>query len=437
MTHVWRVSGSDAQVVAIKGAPEAVLGLCRLDAEQLARVRAAVQRLAQRGIRVLGVARGRWSGRTWPSGPGGFDPEFLGLVGLVDPLREAVPGAVRECREAGIQVAMMTGDYPVTALAIADQAGIDTGAGVLDGDTLRRLSDADLREQLARVRVFARVTPDQKLRLIRALRDRGEVVAMTGDGVNDAPSLKAAQIGIAMGGRGTDVAREAAAIVLLDDQFGAIVAAVRLGRRIHDNLRKAMAFVLAVHVPIAGLALLPVLFGLPVMLSPVHIAFLELVIDPVCSIVFEAEPDERDVMARPPRAPAAALFTTRALAASLLQGLLVLAAVATLMLALLAGGAAEPAVRASGFIALLLGNIGLVLRNRSFGASCWQALARRNPALWWVIGATSALMGVVFALEPLRTLFRFDLPDAIQLGWAALTGLTVAMALFMLPIRVR
>jgi Ca2+-transporting ATPase len=213
----------------------------------------------------------------------------------------ACPKRSRECRQAGIRVVMITGDYPATALAIGENIGLRTANGAVTGAELDALSDDALRGRLATTDVFCRVSPEQKLRLVDALKAQGEIVAMTGDGVNDAPALKAAHIGIAMGGRGTDVAREAASLVLLDDDFGSIVAAVRLGRRVFDNLGKAIAYVVAVHVPIAGLSMIPVLFGWPLVLLPVHILFMELIIDPACSIVFEAEPEEADVMRRPPR----------------------------------------------------------------------------------------------------------------------------------------
>ena len=306
-------------VVAAKGAPEAIAGLCRLGTERMAAITRAVDEMASEGLRVLGVAHASSSGAPWPRAQDEFDFEFVGLVGLADPLRASVPQAVAECRSAGIRVVMITGDYPATARAIAAQAGLDAG-DLIGGDELQGLSDADLALRARTATVFARISPSQKLRIVNALKADGEIVAMTGDGVNDAPSLKAAHIGIAMGGRGTDVAREASSIVLLDDDFGSIVKAVRLGRRIYDNLRKAMGFILAVHVPIAGLSLLPLLFGLPILFGPMHIAFLEMVIDPVCSLVFEAETEEDDVMARPPRPPAEPLFTRGLVGWSLAQG---------------------------------------------------------------------------------------------------------------------
>ncbi|MDO9103147.1 MAG: HAD-IC family P-type ATPase [Candidatus Nitrotoga sp.] len=297
MSHVWAASGDGAQTLATKGAPEAVVDLCHLNDAQKARIASVVDELAAEGLRVLSVARGSFVGQDWPASEHDFDFEFVGLLGLADPVRPQVA----ECHAAGIRVVMITGDYPATAQAIAHQAGIAEREGdVLSGDEIATLSDEALRERMATVGVCARIAPEQKLRIVKALKARGDIVAMTGDGVNDAPALRAAHVGVAMGGRGTDVARESASLVLVDDNFAAIVAAVRLGRRIFDNLRKAMSYILAVHVPIAGMALLPVLFGWPALLYPMHIALLELIIDPACSIAFENEPAESDVMQRRP-----------------------------------------------------------------------------------------------------------------------------------------
>ena len=363
VTQIWEESGQKGLVAAAKGGPEAIAELCRLGADRRAIMQSALDPMSEQGMRVLAVAGASLPGTAErPESPRGIAFEFLGLVGLADPLRAGVPAAMRECRAAGIKVVMITGDYPKTASAIARQAGIEPG-GILTGSEIEQISDQELRDLVGKMTVFARIMPEQKLRIVEALKATGEIVAMTGDGVNDAPSLKAAHIGIAMGGRGTDVAREAADLVLLDDDFTAIVAAVQLGRRIYDNLRKSMAYILAVHVPIAGLALIPLLFGLPLLFTPVHIAFLEMVIDPVCSIAFEAEPAERDLMRRPPRDPAAPLFTARFVVWSLLQGTVVLAVVSGLFVFAWRSGLPEPDVRALTFVALVATNAGLVLVN--------------------------------------------------------------------------
>ncbi len=353
VTQVWRRGPGETMMVAAKGAPEAIAKLCRLSLEDSAQMTTAVNEMAADGLRVLAVAQSEFKDAALPDSQEAFAFTYLGLVGLADPLRASVPKAMADCKAAGLRVVMITGDYPATAAAIARQAGLTTKT-IVTGDDLAALSDADLKKTVAEATVFARIMPEQKLRIVQALKAQGEIVAMTGDGVNDAPSLKAANIGVAMGGRGSDVAREASSIVLLDDDFGSIVAAIRLGRRIYDNLRKSMGFIIAVHIPIAGMALLPLLFGLPIILSPVHIAFLEMVIDPVCSLVFEAETEEADVMRRPPRPADAPMFSGAMIAWRILQGSTALAVVAGVLFTGMERGMPENEVRALTFFALVL-----------------------------------------------------------------------------------
>jgi P-type Ca2+ transporter type 2C len=427
VTQAWR-SSHGGFVVAAKGAPEAIGMLCRLSGVRLDTLRSSLDAMGARGLRVLGVARARLEGERLPESPNGFDFELLGLVALADPLRAGVRDAVEECQRAGVRVVMITGDYPTTAAAIAREAGLDT-ATILTGKDLRRATDADLARDVASVTVFARITPDQKLRIVEALKRRGEAVAMTGDGVNDAPSLKAAHIGIAMGGRGTDVAREASSIVLLDDDFGSIVNAIRLGRRIYDNLRKAMAFILAVHVPIAGLALLPLLLGLPILFTPIHIAFLEMVIDPVCTLVFEAETEERDLMRRRPRPPAEPLLPRRLLVWGLVQGLLAFALVGSIfVLAHLRGMPADEA-RALTFFSLVTTIVALIFANRSFSTSLVSALRRPNLALSFVLAWIATVLSLTLFWPFASELFGFgplhadDLTLTLGAGALALVAL--------------
>jgi Ca2+-transporting ATPase len=417
VTQVWQPDTAQSQwQIAAKGAPEAIAALCGVDYP--AAMREAVDAMAASGQRVLAVARAAFAGPALPDSPQGFDFEFLGLVGLADPVRPEVPAAVRECQSAGIRVVMITGDYPLTARAIARQAGIANDGDALAGTEIDRLSPEALAARARVVSVFARVSPAQKLRIVEALKADGQIVAMTGDGVNDAPSLKAAHIGIAMGRRGTDVAREVASMVLLEDDFGSIVAAIRLGRRIYDNLRKAMGFIFAAHVPIAGLALLPLVLDLPLLFGPVHIAFLEMVIDPVCSLVFEAEQDERDVMQRPPRPPAQPLFSRSLIAWSLLQGLVVFVLVAAIFLVAHSRGMADEAVRALGFLALVLCMFSLILVNRSFSTSLLRAVLRPNRLLLVVLGLAGSILVLSMTWRAARELF----------GFAALGGGAVALA---------
>ncbi|MDH4234908.1 MAG: cation-translocating P-type ATPase, partial [Gallionella sp.] len=409
MSHVWRGEGEARHTVATKGAPEAVIDLCHLpvaEAEKIARI---AGEMADHGLRVLGVARAELKPvdqpNQWPARQHDIDFAFVGLVGLQDPLRGEVPQAVALCREAGIRVAMISGDHARTAQAIARELGLPDA--VLTGTELDALSDGELGLRIREVQVFARITPQQKLRLVEAFKANGEVVAMTGDGVNDAPALKAAHIGVAMGARGTDVAREAAGLVLLNDDFSSLVATVWLGRRIYDNLRKAMSYTLAVHIPIVGIALLPALFGAPLMLMPAHILFLQMIIDPACSIFFEAEPEEPDVMSRPPRNPAEQLFGGRLMLNSILQGLSALAVAAAIYLWATSSGLGENQTRALVFAAMVGGNVMLLLVNRSQGR-LWQGKARRNPAFKWVVLGASAGLLLVFSVPLLREVFHFE-----------------------------
>jgi Ca2+-transporting ATPase len=323
---------------------------------------------------------------------------------------------------------MITGDYPATAQAIARQAGL-AAQQIMTGEALERLSDAELARQVETVTVFARTMPEQKLRIVNALKANGEIVAMTGDGVNDAPSLKAAHIGIAMGGRGTDVAREASSLVLLDDDFGSVVKAVRLGRRIYDNLRKAMAFIFAVHVPIAGLALLPLLFGLPIIFSPIHIAFLEMVIDPVCTLVFEAEAEEDDIMKRPPHAPDGPLFCVSLVVWSLLQGVLAFALVAVIYVIADRGGMPETEVRALAFFSLVTAIVALIFVNRSFSTSLWSAVNRPNPALKYILLGIVGMLSLTLLWPLASHLFRFGPLHADDLALTLGAGVLVLVIL--------
>ena len=423
MTHAWRPRSGGPALVASKGAPEAIAELCHFDAAARDRLAHEVEALANDGLRVLGVARVSFTGDEWPAEQSGFRFEYLGLVGLADPIRPTVPAALAECRTAGVRVAMITGDYPATARAIARQVGLEPLDQILTGPELMVMDEAALRQAVRTVNIYARVVPEQKLRLVRGLVANGEVVAMTGDGVNDAPALKAAHIGVAMGGRGTDVAREASSLVLLDDDFASIVTAVRLGRRIFDNLKRAMAYIFSIHVPIAGIALAPVVFQWPLVLMPMHIVFLEMIIDPACSIVFEVEPEEPDVMQRPPRRTDEPIFSRSTVVLSLLQGVSVLAVVLAVFVISLWRGIPEGEARAITFATLVIANLSLIFTNRSRALSFVGTLRSPSLPLRLVVGGALVFLALVLAVPFLRDLFHFDAPSPTDLGIALAFGM--------------
>ena len=411
MTRVFRGDVRTQHLLATKGAPEAVIDLCHLPQAVATAILRQVEGMAERGLRVLGVARGEWQGSAWPQSQHDFTFRFLGLVGFVDPPRAEVPAAIAECRAAGVRIIMLTGDHPATAQAIARQVGLSERAEVITGAEIATLDDAALGERLRHADLCARLKPEQKLRLVQLLREDGEVVAMTGDGVNDAPALKAADVGIAMGERGTDVAREAAALVLLDDSFASIVTAIRQGRRIYDNITKATRFVFSVHMPIITLALVPTLLHWPTLLMPVHIVLLELLIDPACSIVFEAEPEADGIMQRPPRARAASPFARANLEYAVVQGL-GLAAILLLGYGVLLGQGMDLAPsRTAVFLALVIGLFLLILANRDVSHSLLNRMGPRNPWLPRMFGGVTVVLVLVIGVPFFRGVMGLALPD--------------------------
>ena len=424
MSHLWQEGPGGASIVASKGAPEAIAELCHLPVLQRDAVLQEAAQMAKRGWRVLGAARADPGvDGPWPDTQHAFHFVFLGLLGLVDPLRQEVPDAVAECQRAGIRVIMITGDHPDTAMAVARKAGI-SGKSVLAGAEIAALDQMALRKRLAEVSIFARVSPGQKLAIVEALRAEGEIVAMTGDGVNDAPALKAAHIGIAMGKRGTDVAREAASVVLMEDNFGSIVAAIRLGRRIYANLRQALLYTLTVHVPIVGLSILPVLLGFPLLLAPMHIAFLELVIDPACSVVFEAEKGDRLLMEQPPRSTAERLVPLRRAVPGLVQGLLVTLVTLAGYFWYISSGMAGGQARALAFVILVTANALLLFPARSSRPG-WSggAFARLSATGMAVLGGTMAALVLVTTVPFISGAFGFRPPSFLQWLGAFLAGI--------------
>ena len=406
-TNIWQDGSSDeSRLLATKGAPEAIAQLCRLPDFERKKVLQAVEDMAAKGIRVLGVATARTKSVEQHSDLLDCPFAFAGLIGLADPLRASAPEAISQCHDAGIRVVMITGDHAATARSISADAGIES-ANLITGDELSEMDDEELGKKLGSTNIFARIMPEQKLRLVQALKNDGEVVAMTGDGVNDAPSLKAAHVGIAMGRRGTDVAREASSLVLLDDEFSAIVSAIRLGRRIYDNIRKAMEFIFAAHVPIAGLALLPLMFGLPMLIGPIHIVLLEMVIDPACALVFEAEEEDEKIMHRPPRHPEARLFSLPMVVWSIFQGGLALGALTVGVVIAVQQGMPVPELRALAFLGLIASLLALILASRSSSTSLRSLFDYHNKALLAIFGAVAVIMMGIYLFEPARSVLGF------------------------------
>jgi Ca2+-transporting ATPase len=422
MSRVHAIDMGGYKVFA-KGAPEAIAKLCRISGTAIADVASEAQSMAARGLRVLGVAGVQIPDQELPESQRDFKFECLGLVGLQDPVRPSAKPAVAECITAGIRVVMITGDYPATAQSIAGQIGLSNPDSSVTGAELELLSTRELQDRVRTVNVFARILPEQKLRLVEALKANGEIVAMTGDGVNDAPALKSAHIGIAMGGRGTDVAREAASLVLLDDDFSSIVEAIRLGRRIYDNLKEAMTYIFAIHLPIAGMALIPVLFGLPLILMPLHIVFLELVIDPACSIAFESEPEQLGIMNRPPRSPKSRIFDARTIGLALFQGLGLLAVTIGAFLVSLYRGQGELDARTISFTTLVLGNLALIWTDRSSSRKLAVLLGARNTPLWILTSSALLLLALMLYVPAVREILEFSTLHAIDI--ATCLGLAV------------
>lgn len=423
MSNVW--DSKEGYVIAAKGAPEAIASLCHLDDRQIEAIIKDVDDATKRGFRVLGVAKTVFDRNLeLPDAPNDFEFHYLGLIHLHDPVRPGVPEAVAECARAGVRTVMITGDYPGTALSVAKEVGLNYEAGVITGPELDKLSDLELAERIKTVSVFARMVPEQKLRLIRALKLDGEVVGMTGDGVNDAPALRAADIGIAMGGRGTDVAREAASLVITDDDFTSIASGIRQGRGVFANLQNAMSYIVAVHVPIFGMALIPVFVTKwPLILLPAQIAFLELIIDPASSIVFESEQTDPDIMSRKPRGINEKIFNKRSLGLSITQGFGVLAVVLAMYLWAINSGKSDDLVRTLSFGTLMLGNIALVLVNRSQHLSIFQTFReRKNKTIKWVLGGGVGMLVLLVNVPIMREAFNLAYLNVTQWILVVLAG---------------
>jgi len=409
MAKVWKIPGNSNYTIALKGSPEAVIKLCKINAEEIKAIMNQVADLAEEGLRVLAIASCEFSQDDLPEKLTDLSFHYSGLIGLADPIRETVPEAIKTCYQAGIRVIMITGDYIGTAKAIGKQIGLKNVDNVIVGSELDQISDKELAERCKQVSIFARVVPHQKLRIVQALKANGEIVAMTGDGVNDAPALKAANIGISMGLRGTDVAREASAIVLTDDDFSSIVSAVKMGRRIYDNLRKSFTYVYSLHLPIAGMAMIPAAFAdYPIIYFPVHIAFLELIIDPACSIVFEMEKEEENIMERPPRCVDERLFGPKRLIIGTLQGLGVLILLVLMYFWGINNGMGDNHLRAHIFTTLVFSNLMLITTNRSWQKNLFQIIRTPNKGMTYLFLGVFAIVLLMTQVPSVTNIFHLE-----------------------------
>lgn len=422
MGHIWEIDGTPS--LAAKGSPESILPLCSLTAADRAQLEQAQEELAGKGYRVIAVACSR-SMTSIPAQLGDNKLELLGLMGLADPPREAVPHAIQVCAKAGIRVVMITGDNGTTAKSIAKKIGIANSDHMITGQQLETMSDEELREKVKVTHIFARVIPRHKMRIVKALKDNGEIVAMTGDGVNDAPALKYADIGIAMGKRGTGVAKEAADMILLDDNFTTIVDSIRDGRRIYDNIRKAIGYVFVIHIPIALMALLSPILHLPLLLLPIHVVLLELIIDPTCSIIFERQPAEEDIMERKPRSPRAPLITLPLMLKAVLQGLAIFAAAFGSYMHLCNHEWNVEAARTFAMIVLGFSNLFLVYVNQSQKSFALPNIFRfKDKVVWYVNSGIIAALALVTYLPAGNNIAK-TVPLSLQQAAGAI-GLAVA-----------
>ena len=410
MGHVWRRNGE--LVIAAKGSPERILTICDLSNEEREIAEQKITEMSKEGLRVIAVATAKsQSEGEIPSQITDCTLTLCGLIGLADPPRESIKADISVCNKAGIRVVMITGDNGITASSIAKKIGMPNSDHIITGDMLSEMSDEELREKVKDVSIFSRVVPEHKMRIVKAFKENGEIVAMTGDGVNDAPALKYADIGIAMGKRGSEVSREAADLILMDDNFTTIVETVKDGRRIYDNIRKAVGYVFTIHIPIAFASLLAPMLGVAptaLLLLPLHVVLLELLIDPTCSIVLERQPAEMDIMERKPRDPKEKLLTANILFKSVLQGLVIFAASFSAYYTILGDNAADaPTARAMGLAIIMLSNLFLVQVNSSDHDFAVQSIKRlvKDKVMWAVNLGTLAMLGVII-YSPLNAFLK-------------------------------
>lgn len=411
--------------VAAKGSPETIIPLCDLENDSREKILDAVDKMSSRGLRVIALADAK-SSEVYEN-LDEYTLSFRGLVGLQDPPKDGVREAIQTCKKAGIRVVMITGDYSKTAMAIGNEIGLKYKDCAITGDDIDSMSEDELCEAVKHCDIFSRVIPEHKMKIVKALKKNGDIVAMTGDGVNDAPALKNADIGVAMGKRGTEVAKEASHMILMDDNFTTIVNSVKDGRRIYDNIRKAMVYILIIHIPIAALALFAPLFNLPQLLLPVHIVLLELIIDPTCSIIFEGEEAEQNIMDRPPRSPKEPLLTGKLLLKVLLQGLTMFLAAFLPFHYLIDMGYGVDYARSFALVTLVFSNVILVLVNRSNTQYFFRIFGKGKNRARLFINCAALVMVLAIVFVPfLQPVFKTAALDIGALITALAAGFIAA-----------
>lgn len=406
MTHVYK--GDNGLIAAAKGAAERILRVCRLTEAEHNKVIGHVKSLAAKGFRVIAVASASPADAAFPASQDDFDWQFEGLLALYDPPKKNITGVIKQFREAMIDVKLLTGDYPETAIHLAGETGIPDPLRCITGDEVNTMSDDELKSMVGNTHVFARMFPEAKLRVIEALKSEGHIVAMTGDGVNDGPALKAASVGIAMGKKGTEIARQASDLILTDDDMDRMVTAIAEGRKIYSNLKKAIRYIISIHIPIVLVATLPVILGwtYPNIFTPIHVIFMELIMGPTCSIFFEKEPVEKNSMQQPPRKQDYGLFTAQELMISVTQGAIIAASILMLYYFYMVAGAGLEETRTIVFTTLILSNIFLTFINRSFTQSIYYTIRYKNPLAPVIIIISVLFLAGLHFIPFLRTLFQ-------------------------------
>jgi Ca2+-transporting ATPase len=413
MTHVFE-NNSGERIIAAKGAPEAIMAVSALNPGEVKKLTTALKAMTEKGFRVLGVATTIFKGDDYPAKQQEFSFQFRGLVAFYDPPKENFNRVLQDFYKAGIKVKIITGDNALTTATIAKQVGFIGTDKCIDGANLMKLQPAEIKAVIAETNIFTRMFPEAKLLIVNTLKAFGNIVAMTGDGVNDGPALKAAHIGIAMGNKGSEIAKRAASLILTDDDLSKMVDAIAMGRRIYTNLKKAIRYIISIHIPIILTVFIPLALGwiYPNIFTPVHIIFLELIMGPTCSIIYENDPMESNMMQQPPRPLSNTFFSWKELWISIIQGLAITATALLTYRYAVQAGKDENATRTMVFLVLIAANIFLTLVNRSFYYSIFTTSRYPNKLIPLIIGITILLVGAILFIDPLTAFFKFT-----RLNW--------------------